>query len=425
MLRSFGRAVDRPPRWLAAARRLARSPLGAALLILLITTSLGWFVNARLLILAPAVAAITLIGSLWPQLSMCGFRARLRFAVERTSEGLPVRAQLALEHRGWLPIWGLHAHSSETREVTDVMNDSLPLAAVDFAQPRSSSTLRVQLTLPRGVYAARGLALRTGFPFGFAMARRPIVAEHPLIVWPRTVPVDPPPDTGGQRESATGLLTHRSGTHGDVMGSRPYRRGDPTRWLHWPQTVRHGELIVREFQAMATPRLWIVVDLARASHVGSADGGSREWSIRVAASMAKQWLNNGAEVGLCAGRSVVPPDGGRKQIVATLDALAAVEAHEHPSALDIIQRIRETGGANESPLFLITTDRVGPDVVQQLADCDWLVVLTSAGFSSAPEDGGIHPSTAAQTSRVWRRIASAAHAQTALRTSQAGSANAP
>ena len=106
------------------------------------------------------------------------------------------------------------------------------------------------------------------------------------------------PEAEGSHAS-DGLATRdRAGHWGDPLGVRPYRRGDPLRRVHWGLTARHGELIVRELQSNAVPRVQIVLDAHPAAHAGSGPDGSREWAIRVAASLAEGWIGQGAEVEL-------------------------------------------------------------------------------------------------------------------------------
>ena len=120
-------------------------------------------------------------------------------------------------------------------------------------------------------------------------------------------PSRPLPEAEGSQAS-DGLATRdRAGHWGDLLGVRPYRRGDPLRRVHWGLTARHGELIVREVQSNAVPRVQIVLDTRPAAHAGSGPDGSREWAIRVAASLAEGWIDQGAEVELILDGKLGPP----------------------------------------------------------------------------------------------------------------------
>ena len=150
----------------------------------------------------------------------------------------------------------------------------------------------------RGEYPLRSPVVTSGFPFGLWLARRELSVAGTLLVWPRTFPVGPVPESVRGHSSDGLALRDKPGTWGDLLGVRPYRRGDSLRRIHWPQTARHGQLVVCEVQSSAVSRVQIVLDTHPSSHTGSAPDGSREWAIRVAASFVEGWIRQGVEVEL-------------------------------------------------------------------------------------------------------------------------------
>ena len=190
-----------------------------------------------------------------------------------------------------------------------------------------------------------------GFPFGLWEASRPLEVAAPLLVWPRTFPVGPVPDAEGSQAS-DGLATRdRAGHWGDPLGVRPYRRGDPLRRVHWGLTARHGELIVREVQSNAVPRVQIVLDSHAAAHAGSGPDGSREWAIRVAASLAEGWIAQGAEVELVLdGRSILPRGGSaRARSRAVLDAMARFRPRGDRDLAELFEDRRMAAARRRAP----------------------------------------------------------------------------
>ena len=63
------------------------------------------------------------------------------------------------------------------------------------------------------------------------------------------------------------------------------------------------------FRPRSPPRIQIVLDTHPASHLGSGPDSSREWAIRVAASFAEGWINQGAEVEMILDRGCVSGEG--------------------------------------------------------------------------------------------------------------------
>src|SRR5581483_4791016 len=144
----------------------------------------------------------------------------------------------------------------------------------------------------------------------------------PLLVWPRTYPVMPAPQLSVDQQVEGSFSPNKVGMSGDVLGVRPYRRGDSLRRIHWSQTARHDRLIVCEFQANARPMVQLILDADSRVHSGGGRDGSREWAIRIVASLAKGWLEAGVELGAAWNGESFPPASGPNQVNLLLDGLA-------------------------------------------------------------------------------------------------------
>ena len=171
---------------------------------------------------------------------------------------------------------------------------------------------------------------------------------------------------GGRGRSADGLAPRdKPGTWGDLLGVRPYRRGDTLRRIHWPQTARHGQLVVCEVQASAVPRIQIVLDTYPGSHVGSGPDSSREWAIRIAASFAEGWIKQGAEVEMilddvgCIIARRLGPGTGRRACSTRLARLAPAGGHRSGR---IVERVPSAGG-------LTVGSRLSSRPTWRFADC--------------------------------------------------------
>ncbi len=309
--------------WRAIARNggmLRLSGRGSAALVMLVLCTLvvgvlGAALHPRLLRLLPSLGVLLAAGAVWPWLTVLLVRGRLHFVPDRIQEGEKAVAVLHLRYRGLWPAWGLVLDiDAENRHLLDALRPSGSACRPVTLQPRR-----------RGVLPTRAASLQTGFPCGLVSASRRVPADRPLVVWPRLFPVAPLPDWVGVAEPAGHVETRRVGSSGDTVGVREYRRGDPMRWIHWPQTARHDRFMVREFPASGVPRVRIVLDCDADVHVGAGPDGSFEWAVRIAASLAAGWLAAGAEVALEAGPLRLPPAGGPRQRVLVLDALAQVQ----------------------------------------------------------------------------------------------------
>ena len=118
-------------------------------------------------------------------------------------------------------------------------------------------------SIERGCFAQRGIidrldvsARSAGGPGLLWWERRLVVAIDPVVVAPR------PAGPGARIEIVTEAhgagFTGTHGTHeGDVDGIRPWRDGDSERSVHWPTSLRTGDLVVLDRHRGADTR-WIV-----------------------------------------------------------------------------------------------------------------------------------------------------------------------
>lgn len=238
----------------------------------------------------------------------------------------------------------------------------------------------------RGVYPIAPPCLTTGFPFGLWESRRRLKVERPLIVWPRTYPVGPIPPVSGAQLVEGNVSRVKVGTNGDVLGVRPYRRGDSPRRIHWGQSARHDRLIVCELESNSRPVIQIVLDADPRVHVGRGPESSREWAIRLVASLAKGWLEEGAPVGVAWCGVEIPPASGKSQVRRILDALAELPDNTTGPLAELLS-CPTCRGLRDGLQVIVTTDRThahgGCGVCEE--DYQRWVVLKTSGFSPSFE----------------------------------------
>jgi uncharacterized protein (DUF58 family) len=289
-------------------RRLFWNPLGGLLLACLAASLCALYIHPRAWILALGLLAIVVIGVSWPWIARLGLRGRLRFASERCREGESVTAHLEAGNR--LP-WA--AYGVLVRQSLDLVA-GLPIVPARGQAERSWTFTPTR----RGIEPREPLELGTGFPFGVFEPTRPVEIAQELIVWPRTFPVVAVPDLEGENRLEGAVSRSKAGNSGDVLGVRPYRRGDSPRRIHWAQSARHDRLIVCELQSSARPMVLLALD----DEPGHHRGESREWAIRVCASLCESWLEQGAEIALWLRGQVIGPAAGQQHRQRLLDALA-------------------------------------------------------------------------------------------------------
>ncbi|HEY1380091.1 MAG TPA: DUF58 domain-containing protein [Gemmataceae bacterium] len=368
------------PGFSARVRRLVCNPLGVLLLAALASLLCGLFLHAQGFALCGGVLAVVALGVAWPWLSLRGLAGTVAFDRARATEGDVVEVRLTLRNRIPWAAWGL--------AVWDGFGGgaSGPVAAVASAPRRRTAVCRWPFRPPcRGVYPTTAPRLSTAFPFGLWEKSRRLAVEARLVVWPRTLPAGPVPPVSGDRQVEGNVSRNKVGSTGDVLGVRPYRRGDSPRRIHWGQTAKHDRLVVCELQSNARPVIQVVLDADPRVHAGSGPDSSREWAIRVAASLAKGWLEDGAQVGLAWGGHDLAPSSGHRQLHAILDALAALPDHLDRPLAEVLA-CPKCRAFRDGLQVIVTTDRTHVHHGCEACETDdrrW-VVLRAGAFAEPP-----------------------------------------
>jgi uncharacterized protein (DUF58 family) len=114
---------------------------------------------------------------------------------------------------------------------------------------------------------------------------------------------------------------------------REYVSGDSLRHIHWQTTAHTGQLVVKEFDPdrsrFAFKEIWLVADMAAATRAGEGDRTTEEYSITIAASLARKYIENEKRVGLIASGEIpymCLTGTGNRQMQHILRALALMKA---------------------------------------------------------------------------------------------------
>jgi len=156
---------------------------------------------------------------------------------------------------------------------------------------------------------------------------------------PRVLTTLPQPavfDSATANPRPSGLVgLHRSARPGDgteFADIRPFQVGDRLRRIHWPTSLRTGDLHVTSTWADRDTQIALVVDAF--NDLGPSDGvdgraSSLDVTVRAAGAIAEHALHHGDRVGLrilgAAGVTRVRAAGGRAHLRRLLDTLAAIE----------------------------------------------------------------------------------------------------
>jgi len=375
-----------------------KRPIGWVFFAFAASLLLGIYVSHQAYMAAGIVAAVGIIGALWPWISMMGIRGELSWNPSRCDEGETIDTTLTITNRWPWPAWGLVVQADDAiSSQVDAPGQPISLSKVP-GWTRSRFRWDCQPS-SRGIYPKHAVRLTTAFPFGIWSNSRILQVAEPLIVWPRTVRLTDVPENSGTQRLGIGGLSQRVGDDGDWMGVRPYREGDSLRQVHWAQTARRDNLVVFERQSRSRQSVSIGLDVVGASQCSSEE---RDWMLRIFASLTSHLLQHAWNVRFHLGdRWQVLHAGNR---VAFMDQLAAWEP------LGIIDAPAPSF-ESDSGLGVAVTTGASNDFARDYGDRVWLLKAFSPTDSDeAPMDSrnawriAIDDATEEHLRDVWRQV---------------------
>ena len=215
-------------------------------------------------------------------------------------------------------------------EVSEESNWPEPLTGRVLSIAGRGATRRWRVNVAaqrRGRFHLGPIVMRSGDPFGLFATVARVPSDALILVYPRVLqlPYWQLPGSFLEGNVLTGQRSLQSTSM--VMGIRDYRPGDAVNRIHWPSSVRHRGLFVKEFELDKTADLWIYLDLERHWHRGEGETSTEERAVTVAASVVAKALREHRNVGLVTTgvrAEILHPDRGTKQFGKLMQYLAEV-----------------------------------------------------------------------------------------------------
>ena len=152
----------------------------------------------------------------------------------------------------------------EVKNATPISTSGSRLLTTLRAHQKQSYTVRMWLTR-RGSFPLGPTIVTVSDPLGLFRVEKQFAASKSLTVLPMIFPIESflsPPGLlpGGQviRRKSTDITPHASGV-------REYNSGDPMKRIHWPTSIRRGQLMVKEFDQDPQAEVWLFLDTQRSA----------------------------------------------------------------------------------------------------------------------------------------------------------------
>ncbi len=351
---------------------------------------------------------------LWDRYCLARVEYRRTFTPRRAFYGETVTFTMEVTNRKPLPLAWLEVVDELPQQLVPLHGRVIPslrqrrhhlvnLFSIRWYQRvRRHTTLRCDA---RGYFPLGPARLRSGDIFGFTVRGADAEQVDHLLVYPKVVPLT---TLGLPALYPLGDVRHRHLLEDParIIGTREYAPGDPLRAIHWKATARAQGLRSKQYEASASHRVVIFVNLDTLGRYAEYRGFVRpllELNIMTAASIANWAVESGHHLGLFANGYLpqglrwvrIPPAGGTGQLSSVLEALAKIFPTPVMPVGDLMQLEASAlpWGTTAVVVTAVTDDPLRAGLMR-LADAGHSAVVVLIGDEVAP------PGPAVSTYRV-------------------------
>ena len=299
------------------------------------------------------------------------------------------------------------------------------------AKQKRIYTARTWLT-NRGGFPLGPTTITAGDPFGIFRVSKSFPATTSLVVLPMIFPiaefVTPPgllPGGNAIRRKSIDITPHASGI-------RDYVPGDPMKRIHWPTSIRRGQLMVKEFEQDPQAEVWLFLDTHKNAHVAKPveyqethpiddllllrrrqvklAPSTLEYSISITASLAHYFTRQRRAVGFvsASGRTfkVIPAERSERQEPKILEELAFLQAESTYTLPSLVAA--QMGQLPQGSSAILVTPMIWPelllgvDSLQRRNLRPVVVLLMSQSFGSRANNEDLAKSLAERRVPVCR-----------------------
>lgn len=232
---------------------------------------------------------------------------------------------------------------------------------IEYLRPGSFIKERYNCTCPqRGKYKIGPLTVYFFDLLGLFFLKKTYHIYSELYVYPRIFKIKKFPNLIKGIPPWFGLQTSRvSADEDEFFGIREYKAGDPIKKIHWVSCARKNQLIVKQFQRQTFFRATIVFNLTQDKNFGEGKERISEYTIRIAASVAKYLIERDVSLELIAntGQMVhIPFNKGPRQLEDIFRFLACSKVESKVSLGEVFEAFSR-GIPNDTTLIVIMLDK--------------------------------------------------------------------
>lgn len=332
-----------------------RWPLFVILLLILALAFAGGFtVLWRFFIF---LVVVFLVMRVWSRRGLRGVSVQVKKTAGGHFIGDSLEEEFTITNNGRMPL-----SLVEAREDTDLSGDKNNLS-FNLAAHNSLKWPTRHHFQRRGQYRVGVLDVKVTDPLGLFPANEHLGDLQYVTVYP--VPLELPYFQVVPRQEPGQNLRRWFASESGPNASRvrEYVSGDSLRHIHWQTTAHTGQLVVKEFDPdrsrFAFKEIWLVPDMSAETRAGEGDENTEEYSVTIAASLARKYIENEKKVGLIAsgGRSsMCLAANGNRQLLDILHALALMKADGKVTIDDLLTFQAERFATSSVVIVIMPSD---------------------------------------------------------------------
>ena len=328
-------------------------------------------------------------------------RLRLRIdrqvSPSRVRAGVPARVDLTVENEG--------SRASPVLRILDRVGDG-PGGNLLLAPLRRSATTTISYALPtarRGPLAIGPLELTHGDPLGLASATIVGAPRAEVLVFPSLVDLAPLRAGSGTLTGSDRQVVRSVAPSGDeFFALRPYVLGDELRRVHWRNSARTDELVVRQEERPRQGQVVVVLDVRRDGY----DEPGFERAVSAADSaLHAAWAGGDVVRFLTSNGGDSGPITQRSQLDAIEERLARVAV---TSAASVVRTVEDATRSTTGGSLVLITGHVVQDTIgvatRARRTFGAVVVITTQAREDPPPGVLVHDGTCDLASQWLRHL---------------------
>ncbi len=150
----------------------------------------------------------------------------------------------------------------------------------------------------RGKYDMREFQIKTGDPFGLFQLSKFLATGEEIIIYPKLTRLQEIKPLARQHFGDFDQKENRFENHSLISDLREWQAGDSIKKIHWKQTARQEQIVVKNYEKKGDIAPKIFLDMSESSYLHDCKHRLEDMAVDIAASFMYYFLGNNISVEL-------------------------------------------------------------------------------------------------------------------------------